>query len=241
MLKELEKDYSLGWVEKIGHHPDYPVTDNWDLLVEELVDHIRKKFNGKIIGVGHSLGGVLHYLASARYPDLYTGVIMLDSPVMSWIKSMGIYLIKSIGLIERFSPGQGSKFRRRHWPTAQKALQYLHSKRTFARFDEQCLRDYVEFGMVHDETGVHLKFDPAIENQIYITIPHTTWRYAEQIQCPLGLLYGKRSRIITPHVRRFMQKKVPQCHIDSVSGGHLFPFEHPLETAAKIRAMIERF
>jgi surfactin synthase thioesterase subunit len=55
----LEDEFEIGFIEKIGHNPKFPVTDNWDCLKNELREEIEKRYSQPIIGIGHSLGGIL--------------------------------------------------------------------------------------------------------------------------------------------------------------------------------------
>ena len=82
LLDALSPDYRVLHLEQHAHDPRFPVDDNWDNLVEELLTHLRE-LEQPVWGVGHSLGGVLHYHAALRHPELYRGVVMLDSPVLT--------------------------------------------------------------------------------------------------------------------------------------------------------------
>jgi pimeloyl-ACP methyl ester carboxylesterase len=41
----------------------------------------KQSSTGKVIGVGHSFGGSLHYIAAVRRPELYERLVLLDSPM----------------------------------------------------------------------------------------------------------------------------------------------------------------
>ena len=46
-----------------------------------LIDYVERNAGGSaIIGIGHSLGGILTFLAAYRRPELFKGIIMLDPP-----------------------------------------------------------------------------------------------------------------------------------------------------------------
>ena len=69
------------------------MTDGWDRLRDELREEIEKNFTKKIIGVGHSLGGILHLLVAAQNPELYQQIILLDSPIISRLSSGGLWIL----------------------------------------------------------------------------------------------------------------------------------------------------
>ncbi|MCP6060700.1 hypothetical protein NL388_36140, partial [Klebsiella pneumoniae] len=76
--------------ERHAHDPVFPVTDNWFRLKDELREEIRKRYGGApVVGVGHSLGGVLHLLVAAENPELYRQIVLLDAPVISRLSSRG--------------------------------------------------------------------------------------------------------------------------------------------------------
>lgn len=77
LFEALAPEYRVDHLEMHGHDPRFPVNDNWDNLVDELLHHLAS-LEQPVWGVGHSLGGVLHYHAALRRPELYRGVVMLD-------------------------------------------------------------------------------------------------------------------------------------------------------------------
>ena len=65
-------------VDKFGHDPRYPVTDNWPHLVQQLTDFATPLAaqNGPVFLVGHSLGGILSMMVAAKHPELVRGVVL---------------------------------------------------------------------------------------------------------------------------------------------------------------------
>ena len=69
MLDNLrQRGFAVYALEKFGHDPKYPVTNNWPHLVQQLADFARSQpGNGSpAFLVGHSLGGILS-LTDRRY------------------------------------------------------------------------------------------------------------------------------------------------------------------------------
>ena len=109
------------------------------------------------------------------------------------------------------------------------------------------LRDYIEHG-THDAQTPQgprrvLSFDRDIETAIYNTLPHNLDRLLRRhpLRCPVGFIGGTGSaemkqvgmtmtrRLVGPHPERLRM----------VEGSHLFPMEHPAETAAAIDASLQ--
>ncbi|HHJ4328519.1 TPA: alpha/beta fold hydrolase, partial [Klebsiella pneumoniae] len=99
----LSAHYQVRHLQQHGHDPRFPVNDNWHNLVDELVHHLQQG-DGPVWGVGHSLGGVLHYHAALRHPELYRGLVMLDSPLLTGMDRLLIRTAKRFGFIDRITP-----------------------------------------------------------------------------------------------------------------------------------------
>jgi len=238
MLGELSRRYHVGWIEAIGTDPRYPVTEGWPFLVEQLVDSIERNYGGEpVFGVGHSLGAYLTFLAAARRPDLFRAIVMLDAPIIGPIKGRLLDATKRIGIVDRVTPAGATRDRRAEWESREDAKAHLRTRKLFRRFADECLDDYVHHALAKAEGHFKLKIDPAIEYQIYRTIPHDMHRHLRELKVPAGFVGGTESDVVhrvgMSHLRgpRFLKRRVP--------GGHLFPFEHPLEAAGAIRELLE--
>ena len=160
----------------MGHDPQYPVTNNWPHLVQQLADFARaKQDQGEpAFLVGHSLGGLLSLMCAALHPELARGVLLIDSPVLGGWKATTLGLAKRTTLVGALSPGRISQKRRNHWPDAASALENFQHKKAFARWDPQVLRDYIEHG-THNAGGQRvLSFDRELKPPSTTPCP-TTW------------------------------------------------------------------
>lgn len=230
----LGDEFEIGYVERHGHDPQYPVTDNWRHLKEELRDTIAARYREPVFGVGHSLGGVLHFMVACENPELYRGIVLLDAPIISRLSSHGLKVMKLTRLMDRLSPAHLTRFRRNLWPSRADALSHFASKPKFAAWDPGVLADYIEFGTVETNRGVELFFSPRVEAQIYRTIPDHLPRYRGRLSVPATYIGGSDSREGRLARLSFMRRHFPVEYIE-IEGSHLYPMESPLETAAAIR------
>lgn len=226
-------------LEKFGHDPRFPVTSNWPNLRDQLIHFIDREVSGPAILVGHSLGGYLSLMAAARRPDLACGVVLLDSPVLSGWKARALQLAKATGLGERFSPGAISKRRRQHWPSEQAAYEHFAAKPAFARWAPGVLRDYIACGTEPHLAEQRLSFERNAETAIYNALPHQLDRSlrAHPLQCRLAFVRGSES-VEVRMVGMAASTRLAQGRVTSLPGGHLFPFERPIETAAEVLRLI---
>ena len=233
----LTDEFQINFIERHAHNKLFPVDDDWAYLKEELREEIENRYTEKIIGIGHSLGGILHFLVAVEHPELYKQIILLDAPLISRLSGTAIRLLKKTGLIDRTMLSRQTTFRRNFWESRAVALQHFRSKEKFKAFDEDVLRDYVEHGTVENETGVKLFFEPNIESKIYRTLPHNFAKYRGKLKVPTFYIGGSNSREARLAGLNFMKKNFP-IDFYFLEGSHLFPFEKPEETARLIKFIL---
>lgn len=239
LFAALAPDFQVQHLAQHAHDPRFPVNDSWSNLVDELLHHLEQCAE-PVWGVGHSLGGLLHYHAALRRPDLYRGLVMLDSPVLSRVDQLVIHAAKRFGLIDRLTPAGRTLGRRERFVDSLEARRYFAERKLFSRFDPDCLDAYVEHGLHADEDGLRLRFDPATEIGIYRSVPHTSPGLPQQLQVPLALVKGAESRVVLAHHGR-MARRAPRGEFLILPGGHMFPLEHPHATAQLIRNLFTRW
>ena len=236
------RKFKLKAVEKYGHHPRYPVSNNWPHLVQQLIDFstaTTKKTGEKVWLVGHSLGGFLSLMAAAKKPDLTHGVVLLDSPIVGGWRSTALGVMKTTQIMKAVSPGSVSRKRRNSWPSVEAAFEHFRHKKAFAQWDEQVLRDYVNFGTVEVNGKRVLAFDRDIETQLYNTLPDNLDRLLARhpVKCPVSFVGGRSSQEMQ-QVGLAMTQKITKGRIIMLDGTHLFPMEKPLATAAAIEVAL---
>ena len=102
-------------LDRLGHDPRFPVSDNWPHLVDQLAEFVHAqtpKGSEPPYLVGHSLGGFVSVMTAAKYPELARGVLMLDSPLISGWRATTLGVAKRTQLVGSVSPGKVSARRR---------------------------------------------------------------------------------------------------------------------------------
>ena len=164
-------------------------------------------------------------------PDLFHGIVLLDAPIIGAFRGTMLGAVKRLGIVDRVTPAGATRDRRSTRPTHEEARAHFAGRKLFEGFAPQCLDDYVRHGLVEEGGKLRLKIDPAIEYQIYRTIPHDMMRHLPKLRVPAAFIGGERSDVVR-RVRLAGMK--PKFRLRKVPGGHLFPFERPREAARSI-------
>lgn len=239
LFNALAPDFNVIHLPQHGHDPRFPVDNNWSNLVDELIFHLQQQ-EAPVLGVGHSLGGMLHLHAAIRCPHLYKGVVMLDSPVLTRTDQWVIRAAKRFGFIDRLTPAGQTLGRREEFADRESARAYFAGKALFRSFDPDCFEAYLEHGLQPVADRLRLSFDPATEIDIYRGVPHISPGRTFQLQVPLAVVRGRDSRVVMRHHARAVAR-MPNGESLTVPGGHMFPLEQPQDTARLLKQIFARW
>ena len=107
VLFEHLKNHKISAIDNLAEKRVLPEI-NWNDLTEDVLDSVGK-FKEPVIGVGHSLGGILTLLAAAKKPNIFHTVILLDPPLFSLNKRRLISLLRVLHVEDLFGPSGESK------------------------------------------------------------------------------------------------------------------------------------
>lgn len=235
---------SVEAVDRFGHDPRHPVSSNWPHLRDELIERAqplaRSRTDRPLVLVGHSLGGLLSLMAACWKPGLADAIVLLDSPVITGWRAHSLHMAKLSGLIHRVSPGRVSQRRRHLWPSREAVREHFQSKGAFSRWDPRALEDYVTAGFEARDGQWTLRFDREVETRIYNALPHTlgTLLRRHPLRCPMGFVAGRQSREMQQGGTQTARRLAGE-HFHWIEGSHLFPMEHPDQTADQVVAILQ--
>ncbi|MBP5979415.1 MAG: alpha/beta hydrolase [Halomonas sp.] len=232
LLDPLAETFDVHPLDRLGHHPNYPVNHNWTNLVDELLSYLPDT-QVPLLGVGHSLGGVLMAMAADKQPESFSGVIMLDPPLMLGFDAWAMKAAKRFGFIDRVTPAGKTQGRRSVWPSREVMAASLSRRGLFRRFTPAALNDYIEAGTrVLEDGSAELTFDPRVEVEIFRHLPDHLSRLPRRAGVPLALIAGQESDLlIASRIRRLKRHGLP---VSYVPGTHMFPMEYPSDTLQAI-------
>lgn len=238
MFTALGADFDICTVPVLGTDPKYPVDDNWVSLTEQVADSVRAQADGPVVGVGHSMGGLCTFMAAHKYPALFRAVVIMDPPVINGWAALSFGLAKKLGMADRITPAGRSAGRRELWSSREDVRAGLGRKKFFQAFDPDCFEDYLRFGFSDAEGGVRLTVPVATEVAIFRNTPHNAWSFRTPLRVPGALLSGAESEFNGTGFAERMAAQHRLQHV-KVPGGHMFPVEKPLQTAAAIRTALQ--
>ncbi len=243
LFNYLPEKYKVISHEKYGHDKAHPVENNWQPLVDELINFVKHQLEihqqKQVINVGHSFGGVISFIAACQQPHLFKGLIMLDPPVVTGGTAIAVKYIKKTRLIDKFSPSGKAKVRRTQWPIGTDIAQLFARRQLFKNFDKRCLHDYVKCGTVEKNNQLELVFSAEIEADIFRNLAENLSSYKNQLKVPASLIYAEKTDVCPHSFFKKFAKLNKSILLSTTSGGHMFPLERPQETAQLIANTIK--
>jgi len=200
-------------------------------MSDDLLEGLKGVGAKRVIGVGHSLGGVLTLYAAVRRPDLFSHLVLIDPTMLSPKLLWQIKFMKLFGLEARSFLVKGALKRKRTWENNEEAYQYFRERRLFKNWSDEMVRFYVKsMTGPSSEGGVQLIYPPEWEARIYKTIPTDVWKYPGQLKMPVLVIRGESSNTFTAESEKAFKKFNPSATFAVVPGaGHLVPQEKPEE------------
>lgn len=206
---------------------------SWSQMADDLITGLGEIKAQRVVGVGHSLGGVLTLYAAVKKPDLFSHIILIDPTLLSPKLLWQIKLMKLFGLEARSFLIKGALRRKRDWQSPGAAYEYFRGRRLFKNWSDEMVKTYTESITASSvQGGVHLSYPPEWEAQIYKTIPTDVWKFAKQLQQPALVIRGENSNTFTADSEKAFRKANSRVVFKVVPGaGHLVPQEKPEEVA----------
>lgn len=215
---------------------------DWRCMVDDLIGGLDALGLRGIVGVGHSIGGVLTMWASIRRPDLFRAVVLIDPVILPPALLFILRWMRRFSLNRHYPLVQRALRRRQSWPSRQACFEHYRNKPFFARWSDESLWAYVEAGTREESDGsATLVYPPVWEAHIFATTPLDIWRDVPRLRPPLLVIRGAETDTFRAASQRRMARLVPQARFAVIAdAAHLVPLERPQETGAAIREFLAR-
>lgn len=212
---------------------------NWNEMAEQVADSIAARSKGPVVGIGHSMGGVVTLLAAARFPELFSRIVLLDPVLFSAEIILYQRIMRKTGLWNRAKLVSSVRGRRSIWPNKQAMTESLKTKALYRDWDERALSLFVEYGTNVNSNGyLHLACAPDWEASIFGSYPRGLWQAVKTLTVPADIFTASKSY-------GFIKGSVDKaCRLNqnirkhAIDGSHCFPMEVPEIAARRIFAII---
>ncbi|MEM6318557.1 MAG: alpha/beta hydrolase [Bacteroidota bacterium] len=206
--------------------------NSWQLIADDMIQFLDGQGLKNIIGMGHSMGGVVSVMAAIKRPDLFRQLVLIDpvifnSPIIKMVGWLPQPWRKKVIPIAKLS----SK-RRDEWDSQQAVFDSFRTKKVYRSFSDEALWDFIKSAIVPNGAGkVTLAYPKAWETQVYITAPAYLGPL-KKVETPILAVKGEYSNVITAEVWSDWQAAQPHNHfLEYPNSGHLVPMEYPKEVA----------
>jgi len=202
-----------------------------DRFADDLISALEQQYDRPVIGMGHSMGGLVTVIAAHKRPELFSRLVLLEPASLpnAWIDHLYARLPRFI-LHALFPFIRGSAARRKNWPSKEAFIERYSKYATFKRFTSQALQQYAEYGLNETQAGnFELVFRPAWEAHIFRTIEYM-WKFLAQVSQPCVLIRAEYSNLYSQPQFDKANMGLP-LHITPLimkGAHHLFPSEQPL-------------
>ena len=217
--------------------PDAKMDDleDWNPLVDDLLRFLAGHESDPVIGVGHSIGGIVTLRAALRDPDKFRALVLLDPVLFPPYFIVMWNITRSLGVGRRVYPKiLGALKRRREFSDLDMVFRGYRNRDVLRFLSDENLRAYIA-GITKPEadSGYELVYSPEWESHIYYTgvwRDIEIWRNLKNLTVPTLIIRGAETDTFWESTVRLVKRKQPKIRIEEISQStHLVPLERPKE------------
>lgn len=218
---------------------------DWHPYSDDLLRFLSDRGADPVIGVGHSIGGIVTLRAALRDPDKFRALILLDPVFFVPPFLVGWNFIRAIGLGEKTHPLiPAARKRRREFDNLDVLFRSYRSKPIFRYLNDDSLKAYIA-GITKPKAdgGYELAYTPEWETHIYLTglRDFDLWRGLPNLDVPTLIIRGAETDTFLPNAERLVKKKNPHIRVHTMQNAtHILPLEYPREVAELINDFVQK-
>jgi pimeloyl-ACP methyl ester carboxylesterase len=214
---------------------------SWGHAADDLIAAIEQVAPSGVIGVGHSLGGVMTLLAAAKRPDLFHQIILIE-PVMFPTRAfvqMGWMPMWLRGQL--FSVAKRTARRRATWSSQDEFVDYHIDKPAFRGISREVMMNYAQHGLHPRNGALQHSFPTSWEAHIFRS-PAYVWRAVAKLSVPCTIFRAEQSQWIPDVSWQKWQKMRPDYPVTILPKlGHMAPLQNPDAMAtAVLNALLDK-
>ncbi|MFA5873773.1 MAG: alpha/beta hydrolase [Anaerolineales bacterium] len=217
---------------------------DWHPLTDDFLRFLDEHQTGALIGVGHSLGGIVTLRAALRQPERFRALVLIDPVLFPPYIIHSWQIVRALGLGYLLHPlVRAARERRHQFDDLDRLFKGYRHKPVFRYMDDPALRAYVEGIACPGEQGYKLCYSADWEMRIYVTSvwrDMDIWHGLPGLNIPLLIIRGAETDTFWASTARRVLRKVPAAQVVTVpQASHLVPLEHPDEVYQAIQEFLQ--
>ena len=161
----------------------------WFDIGNDVVDFVDAHDLKNIVAVGHSMGGHCALYASSLRTERFKSLVLVDPVVLAPEQYAD-------QILPNFSSESGEHpiaRRRALWKSPDEMFEAFKDRHPFSLWQENILRDYCQYGLLHTPNGYELACPPRIEAQIYMGTGQRDLKdLLHNVTCPTVVMRAKQ-------------------------------------------------
>ncbi|MCE9646455.1 MAG: alpha/beta hydrolase [Chloroflexi bacterium] len=226
--------------------PDSKISDirDWHQFSDDLLRFLSDRQTGPVIGVGHSIGGIVTLRAALRDPDKFRALILLD-PVLFVPSFLVMWnIVRALGLGNKFHPKiAGALRRRRTFDDLEMVFRGYRSREVFKYMSDESLRSYIDgITRLEPDGSYRLVYSPEWESHVYLTGLRDLdlWNGLSKLQVPTLIIRGAETDTFLEKAARLVRKRNPMIRIETLERStHILPLERPQEVFNSMQSFLK--
>lgn len=247
MASALPQDWSITLTDVPGHGMSAQPNDrmpDWQGMAASIATALTNNqahhgADRPMIGVGHSMGGVLTLLMAVQRPEMFSRIVLMD-PVLFTPEIVLIQrMMRATGFWRRTALVKKVAARRAQWPNREAMLLDLQRKSLYADWHPSALQAFVEHGAVKQKEGVGLACSPSWEAGIFGSYPRGLWAAVDRVAVPVDIWVAEQSYPFIAKAAAKASQANSNIRWQRFGKRHCFPMEQPEASAALLRAILK--
>ena len=211
---------------------------DWNQMADTLAQNVVSAASEPVVGIGHSMGGVITLLMAAKYPRLFRQIILLDPVLFPSHILVGQRVVQKTGLWGKLPLVQKAKRRQSQWGSVDQMYASLKQKSLYKEWHPIALKSFCETGSVDHDGGAKLACNPNWEANIFGSAPSGLWGAVQSLRVPTHILVADHGFDFIPGSVKRARRINPHISSQLFGGSHCFPMERPEKTAQAIMAVL---
>ena len=213
---------------------------DWQVYSDDLLRFLSTGGLSPVIGLGHSIGGIVTLRAAMREPKKFRALVLLDPVLFIPPVLVGWSIVRALGLGERLHPKiPGALKRRRSFDNLELLFRGYRARDVFRYMSDENLWVFIKGITRKKEDGsFELVYSPEWETHIYLTgmRDFDLWRELAGFDVPTLIIRGAETDTFLPFATKLVTKKNPKIKIHTLEKAtHILPLEYPKEVAEIIK------